>query len=133
MNSDETPQPLRLPSPKILLTGATGYIGGRFLKALEKRGDSLRCLARNPAYLRPKTAADVEVVAGDVLDKTTLVPALRGIHTAYYLVHSMGAAGNFEEEDRRAARNFGAAVREAGMLRGIVAAALHEQQKGDQE
>ncbi len=106
---------------RILLTGATGYVGGRLLKALEKRAYPLRCLARNPEYLRLKTGASVDLVAGNVLDKATLLPALEGIHTAFYLVHSMGtrerAEGDFEAEDRMGARNFGAAARMAGVER----------------
>jgi uncharacterized protein YbjT (DUF2867 family) len=112
--------------PRILLTGATGYVGGRLLKALEKRGHPLRCLARNPEYLRSKTTPGVELFAGDLLDKNTLIPALQGIHTAYYLVHSMGAAGDFEEEDRLAARNFGAAASEAKVQRIIYLGGLGE-------
>lgn len=102
---------------RILLTGATGYIGGRLLKALESSGYRLRCLARHPEFLRPKVAPETEVVAGDVMDRGALASALQGIHTAYYLVHSMGSAGDFEEEDRRAAQNFGAAAHEAGVRR----------------
>lgn len=105
------------PLPHILLTGATGYVGGRLLKALEKRGSAVRCLARNIDYLRPRVAPGVELLVGDTLDKSTLIPALQGIHTAYYLVHSMGASGDFEEEDRRAARNFADAAGEAGVQR----------------
>lgn len=111
---------------RILLTGASGYVGGRLLKALGKKGHSLRCLARNPEHLRSKTDPGIELVAGDVLDKTTLIPALQGIHTAYYLVHSMGAAGDFEEEDRQAARNFGAAASQAGVRRIIYLGGLGE-------
>ncbi|MEK6285636.1 MAG: SDR family oxidoreductase [Acidobacteriota bacterium] len=102
---------------RILLTGATGYIGGRLLKALESAGYPLRCLARHPEFLRPKVASETEVVAGDVLDRGALASALQGIHTAYYLVHSMGSAGDFEEEDRRAAQNFGVAAQGAGVHR----------------
>lgn len=102
---------------RILLTGATGYIGGRLLKALESAGYPLRCLARHPEFLRPKVASETEVVEGDVLDRGALASALQGIHTAYYLVHSMGSAGDFEEEDRRAAQNFGVAAQVAGVHR----------------
>ncbi len=129
MNSEES-SPNENPPLRILLTGATGYVGGRLLKALEKRGDLLRCLARNPEYLRSKTAPGVELVAGDVLDKSTLIPALQGIHTAYYLVHSMGAAGDFEDEDRKAARNFGAAAYQAGVRRIIYLGGLGVSERG---
>jgi uncharacterized protein YbjT (DUF2867 family) len=126
MDPDESSPNKLHQHPHTLLTGATGYVGGRLLKALEKRGYPLRCLARNPEYLRAKTGPDVELFAGDVLDKSTLIPALQGIHTAYYLVHSMGAAGDFEDEDRRAARNFGAAANEAGVQRIIYLGGLGE-------
>ena len=113
-------------TPRILLTGATGYIGGRLLKAFEAEGLALRCLARHPDYLLSKVAPQTEVVAGDVLDSDTLASALQGIHTAYYLVHSMGSTGDFAEEDRKAAENFGTAARLAGVQRIIYLGGLGE-------
>jgi uncharacterized protein YbjT (DUF2867 family) len=101
----------------VLLTGATGYIGGRLLKGLEKAGWPVRCLARRPEFLQPRVTPNTEVVKGDCLDPTSLPPALAGVQTAYYLVHSMGSSGKFEEEDRQAARNFAAAARQAGVCR----------------
>ena len=103
--------------PVVLLTGASGYVGGRLLKALEKSGVRLRCLARLPDYLRPRAAAETEVVRGDVLDHASLATALQNVSTAYYLVHSMGSPGSFEEKDREGARNFAAAARAAGVRR----------------
>lgn len=103
--------------PLVLLTGATGYIGGRLLTGLEKAGWPVRCLARHPEFLRPRVAPVTEVVQGDCLNLASLQPALAGVHTAYYLVHSMGSSGKFEEEDRRAARNFAASARDAGVRR----------------
>lgn len=102
-------------SALILLTGATGYVGGRLLQSLENHGYHLRCLARRPEFLKPKVAPSTEVVAGDVLDRASLDPALRDVRVAYYLVHSMGAAGSFEEDDRKAARNFAEAAKAAGV------------------
>lgn len=101
----------------ILIAGASGYVGGRLLKALEDAGERVRCLARRPEFLRPRVAASTEVVQGDVLDPASLAPAMRGVDTAYYLVHSMGSGRSFEEEDRRAATNFPQAAREAGVRR----------------
>ena len=101
----------------MLLTGASGYVGGRLLKALENGGVRLRCLARRPDYLRARVAAETELVGGDVLDRASLDAALRDVSTAYYLVHSMGSAGSFEEKDREGARNFAAAARAAGVRR----------------
>lgn len=95
----------------ILLTGATGYVGGRLLQALEQRQLRVRCLARRPEFLKPKVGAGTEIVSGNVLDRTSLEEAMRGVTVAYYLVHSMGSSGSFEENDRNAARNFGAAAK----------------------
>jgi uncharacterized protein YbjT (DUF2867 family) len=99
----------------ILLTGATGYVGGRLLRSLEEGGHAVRCLARQPAKVAPTTAT-TEVVAGDCLDEASLNRALTGVQFAYYLVHSM-AAGDFETLDRRAADNFGRAAARAGVRR----------------
>ncbi len=101
----------------VLVTGATGYIGGRLLTALEGNGSRVRCLARRPEFLAARVSAGTEVVGGDLLDAATLPEALRGVGTAYYLVHSMESAGDFEAEDRAAAENFARAARETGVKR----------------
>ncbi len=101
----------------ILLTGATGYVGGRLRAELEQQGRPLRCLTRKPTYLQPRVGESTEVVQGDVLDRESLANALKGVHTAYYLVHSMGALGSFEEKDRQGATNFAEAARKAGVSR----------------
>jgi uncharacterized protein YbjT (DUF2867 family) len=103
--------------PLILLTGATGYIGGRLLKLLETEDHPVRCIARRPEFLRSRVSSGIEVVAGDLLDAGSLDRAMVGVHTAYYLVHSMGTAQGFEETDRRAAQQFGAAARNRGLRR----------------
>ena len=103
--------------PLVLLTGATGYIGGRLLKELEKAGWRVRCLARRPDFLRAKVAASTEVMQADCLDRGSLVAAMAGVQTAYYLVHSMGSSGTFEQEDREAAQNFADVARESGVRR----------------
>jgi uncharacterized protein YbjT (DUF2867 family) len=103
--------------PLVLLTGASGYIGGRLLKALEQADWPVRCLARNPDFLKTKVSVSTEVIRADCLDAASLAPAMAGVHTAYYLVHSMGSPGKFEQEDREAAQNFANAAREAGVLR----------------
>lgn len=101
----------------ILLTGATGYVGGRLLKSLESKGGKVRCLARHPEYLRTRVASKTEVVQGDILDKQSLVQAMPGVEIAYYLVHSMGSDRDFEKLDRQAAQNFGEAAQECGVRR----------------
>jgi len=107
----------RTMEPQILLTGATGYIGGRLLHLLEAEGYRLRCIARKPESLRKRVAQGTEVMAGDVRDIESLKPAMKGIHAAYYLVHSMGAAQGFEEMDRQAAACFGETARAQGVQR----------------
>ena len=98
--------------PLILLTGATGYVGGELLKAILAGGHRVRCLARRPEALATAAGAGAEVVRGDVLDAASVRAAMTGADIAYYLVHSMGSSGSFEEEDRTAARVFGDAARE---------------------
>jgi uncharacterized protein YbjT (DUF2867 family) len=114
----------------ILIAGATGYVGGRLLRRLEARGEKVRCLARRPEFLRGRTTPSTEIVAGDILDAASLPPALRGVDTAYYLIHSLGSAGSFEEEDRTGAANFAAAAREAGLRRIIYLGGLGEDADG---
>jgi uncharacterized protein YbjT (DUF2867 family) len=102
---------------RILLTGASGYVGGCLLRSLENQGYCVRCLARHPEALAEKVGPATEVVAGDVLDRPSLDSALRGIDVAYYLVHSLGASRAFEEADRQGAWNFGQAAKTAGVER----------------
>lgn len=104
-------------SPRVLLTGATGYIGGRLLPLWERRGLRLRCLVRRPEHLRGRTAATTEVVQGDVLAPETLARAFDGVDIAYYLIHAMASARHFEREERQAAAHFAAAARQAGVRR----------------
>ena len=103
----------------ILLTGASGYVGGRLLRSLEDQGYRVRCLARRPEVLKPKVGPSTEVAAGDVLDRPSLDSALRGVDVAYYMVHSMSSTGSFEETDRQAARNFSEAAKAAG-VKGLI-------------
>ncbi|HEY7482467.1 MAG TPA: DUF2867 domain-containing protein [Gemmatimonadales bacterium] len=100
-----------------LLTGASGYVGGRLRRALEADGRSLRCMARRPEYLRSKVAAGTEVVAGDVSDPGSLPRALAGVDTAYYLIHSMASSRDYAARDRAGAEAFAAAARAAGTRR----------------
>ena len=99
----------------ILLTGATGYVGGLLLKALEERGCPVRCMARRPEKLQREVGEGTHVIQGDVLDPESLPAAMDGVDTAYYMVHSMAGGGEFEQKDRQAAENFGKAASEAGV------------------
>jgi len=103
--------------PLVLLTGASGYVGGKLLPVLEAKGVMLRCLARNPETLRAVVAPSTEVLQGDVLDTRSLDLALHGVEVAYYLVHLMAASTDFEREDRQAAMNFADAAKKAGVRR----------------
>jgi uncharacterized protein YbjT (DUF2867 family) len=113
----------------VLITGASGYVGGRLLPRLEARGHAVRCLARRPENLLPRVAAGTEVVRGDVMDRASLDAALAGIDTAYYFIHSMGTQRDFEELDRVAATHFADAARQAGVRRIIYLGGLGESDK----
>jgi uncharacterized protein YbjT (DUF2867 family) len=108
-----------VPEKRLLLTGVSGYVGGRLLPRLEQRGFPVRCLARRPEFLAGRVGSKTEIVQGDVLCPETLAPAFEGVHTAYYMVHSMGSAGSegFEARDRLGAENFARAARAAGVRR----------------
>ena len=102
---------------KILLTGATGYIGGLLRQRFEADSREIRCLARRPEVLELQVAPTTEVVRGDLLKPETLPAAMRDISTTYYLVHSMASGRNFAREDREAAKEFASAARAAGVKR----------------
>jgi len=102
---------------RVLLTGASGYVGGRLLPALEAAGCKVRCLARRPDVLAGRISPATEIVKGDLFDRASLDAALRDVDVAFYLVHSMGSSGSFEEADRQAALNFGQAAHAAGVGR----------------
>jgi len=100
----------------ILLTGATGAVGGALLPKLLDQGHSVKALVRNPE--QAKLAGGIEIVEGDVLSGSGLDEALAETDVAYYLIHSMGRSpGDFELNDRIGARNFAQAAERAGVRR----------------
>ena len=103
--------------PLVLVTGATGYIGGRLLRALHERGRRVRCMARRPDDVRARIPDEIEIVRGDVLDSASLTAALDGVHTAYYLIHAMATPRDFASEECAGARHFARAARDAGVQR----------------
>ncbi|MDH3557926.1 MAG: NAD(P)H-binding protein, partial [Deltaproteobacteria bacterium] len=120
-------------SGKILITGATGFVGGRLLHNLTAQGIKVRCLVRSPDKLRKEfsQSEEVDVVAGDLLKPETYENGLEGIKVAYYLVHSMGGrtVGEnkvFVQRDRDAAENFIRAADRAGVARIIYLGGLGE-------
>ncbi|MDT0267214.1 SDR family oxidoreductase [Streptomyces sp. DSM 44915] len=113
------------PPLRTLVTGATGYLGGRLVPELLAAGHTVRCLARRPAKLADRPWIDrVSVVRGDLTDADSLTGALRDIDVAYYLVHALGGGADFAETDRRAARTFGERARAAGVRRIVYLGAL---------
>jgi uncharacterized protein YbjT (DUF2867 family)/uncharacterized protein YndB with AHSA1/START domain len=109
---------------KVLVTGATGYIGGRLVPRLLKAGHEVRVLVRDPARLSARDwTGRVEIIEGDVLDPQALARALAGADAAYYLVHAMCSGPDFAERDRQAARAFADAaqgIRQVVYLGGIL-------------
>jgi len=114
----------------ILLTGATGYIGGRLLPLLTATGRPVRLLVRDPSRLPAARRTGAEVTVGDLQRPETLAAALHGVESAYYLVHSMETGGDFEAADRRAAEHFAAAARTAGLRRIVYLGGLGEDRDG---
>lgn len=100
---------------RVLVTGATGYIGGRLVPRLCEAGHTVRCLARAPLRLQARFDERVEIVEGDVGDAAAVESALKDCHAAYYLVHSMASTRAFAQKDREGAAIFGSAARKAGV------------------
>ena len=109
---------------RVLVTGATGFVGGRLLPALLEAGHDVHALVRDTDRYRGPEA--VELHEGDVLDVGSFEDALAGVDAAYYLIHSMLAGEDFEERDRRAARNFVDAATAAGVDRLVYLGGLGE-------
>jgi uncharacterized protein YbjT (DUF2867 family) len=102
---------------RVLVTGATGYIGGRLVPRLLEAGHTVRCFARDPGRLAGRFAG-VELAGGDIFDRASVLRALAGVDVAFYLVHSMSnSRRDFARNDREAAALFGEAARAAGVAR----------------
>ena len=102
---------------RILLTGATGYVGGRLLPLLEAAGHQVRCLVRRPEKLAGRTGPSTELCQGDANEPEDLARACDGVDVAYWLVHSMESGVDFERADRLAAERFSIAAQAAGVKR----------------
>jgi uncharacterized protein YbjT (DUF2867 family) len=105
-------------SKLILVTGVTGYVGGRLVPRLLAAGYRVRCLARDPTRLEGRAWLNqVELAQGDMLQSDSLAAAMRDVWVVYYLVHSLGSGNDFSERDLAAARNCAQAARAAGVKR----------------
>jgi uncharacterized protein YbjT (DUF2867 family) len=104
--------------PHLLVTGATGYVGGTLTPRLLAAGYPVRVLVRDPAGLRGRLwRQQVEIAVGDPFKPETLPAAMQGIDVAYYFIHSLFGGADFQEQDLRAARQFSQAARDAGVKR----------------
>jgi uncharacterized protein YbjT (DUF2867 family) len=111
---------------RALVTGATGYVGGRLVPRLLADGFAVRVLVRSPQKLTDVPwAPDVDVAPGDLRDPESVAAAMEGVEVVYYLVHSMRASGDFDEEESEAARTVAAAAERAGVSRIVYLGALH--------
>jgi uncharacterized protein YbjT (DUF2867 family) len=107
------PQPMH-----ILVTGATGYVGGRLVPRLLAAGHRVRCLVRDRDRLEGRAwLPQVEIVQGDMLEPATIAVAMRDIDVVYYLVHSLGGGADFSRRDAQAAENCARAASAAGVAR----------------
>lgn len=111
---------------RILVTGATGYIGGRLAPRLAEAGHEVRVIVRDPLKLRDAPwADDVDIVTGDLTDAASVARAVKDVDVVYYLVHAMGAKGDFEATEQRAARTVASASLAAGVSRIVYLGGLH--------
>ncbi|HEY2279884.1 MAG TPA: SDR family oxidoreductase [Streptosporangiaceae bacterium] len=117
---------------RCLVTGATGYIGGRLVPELLAAGYTVRCMARDPGKLADRLwSDDIEVAKADVSDAAALREALADCDVAYYLIHSLGTGPSFEQRDADAARTFADAARETGVQRIVYLGGMLSGQEGD--
>jgi len=114
---------------RVLLTGATGYVGGMLLKRLEAEGYSVNCLVRDRSKMKRHSSATL-VFEGDLLEPDSLRPAMEGVDTAYFLVHFLEEKEGFEAKEIAAARIFASTAHAAGVKRIIYLGGLGNAQHG---
>ena len=117
------------PTQRVILTGATGYVGGRLAPRLLDAGYHVRCLARSPMKLRARRWADhpnLSIAQSDLSDERSLAELLAGYDVAYYLVHSMRSSNSYSDVDNQLATNFARAAKQAGVKRIVYLGGLGE-------
>lgn len=113
----------------MLVSGATGYVGGRLVRRLFENGAMVRVMVRDATRVASRFSSEVGVATADVFDPESLARAMTGVETAYYLIHSMGIPGDFVSMDRIAAQNFATAAKDAGVRRIVYLGGLGESSK----
>lgn len=116
--------------PRILIAGATGFVGGRLAEAMAP-SDEVRCLVRDPVRARRLEAAGLELHVGDVADAASLAGAGRDVEVAYYLVHAMGGGGGFAEREHAGAVNFARMAKREGVERVVYLGGLGEDEASE--
>lgn len=115
---------------RVLVTGATGYVGGRLVPRLLEEGYQVRCFARSPQKLNAFEwcgSDGIEIAKGDLMDRGSIAAAAQGVDAAYYLVHSMITAGAaYDQRDRELAKNFAIEMKAAGVSRVVYLGGLGE-------
>ncbi len=120
------------PPLRCLVTGASGYIGGRLVPELLERGYAVRCMARDQGKLSGRPwSGDIEIAVADALDPAAVRAALAGVDVAYYLIHSLGTGESFEQRDRDASRVFASAAAAAGVQRIVYLGGIVSGKAGD--
>ncbi len=118
---------------QILITGATGYIGRKLKQRLLTRCDlQLRLLVRDPTRISAAARQGTDIIKGDTFDQGVLQNALAGVDTAFYLIHSMGAGGDYASRDRRSAENFRSAAEAAGVKKIVYLGGLGERESASE-
>jgi uncharacterized protein YbjT (DUF2867 family) len=118
--------------PRVLIAGATGFVGGRLAGAIGGEAETtVRALVRDPERGRELERGGAELRLGDVTDEASLAGAGEGVETAYYLVHAMAGGAGFDERERLGARNFAQMAKREGVARVVYLGGLGEESRSE--